>query len=91
MCGRQCLPAAGNLKSLFLIAVVSNEILILVSEFNSRELYSHRPKAEQPAEPEESTNTEGEGNGDKHLAAPDDIFTAKKRLGKRIMPWNSVQ
>ncbi|XP_020612639.1 katanin p80 WD40 repeat-containing subunit B1-like [Orbicella faveolata] len=39
-----------------------------------------RPKAEQPAEPEESTNTEGEGNGDKHLAAPDDIFTAKKRL-----------
>lgn len=71
------------------IAVVSN--LIPVSEFNSRELYSHRPKAEQPAEPEESTNTEGEGNGDKHLAAPDDIFTAKKRLGKRTMPWSSVQ
>ncbi|KAL9974462.1 hypothetical protein ACROYT_G011496 [Oculina patagonica] len=41
-----------------------------------------RPKGEQPAVPEESANTEGEGNDDKHLAAPDDIFTAKKRLDR---------
>ena len=52
-------------------------VTLTVRDYN----YLRRPKAEQPAEPEESTNTEGEGNGDKHLAAPDDIFTAKKRLG----------
>ena len=57
-------------------------MLINVCKFNSQGLYSHRPKAEQPAEPEESTKTEGEGNGDKYLAAPDDIFAAKKKLGK---------
>ncbi|KAJ7383140.1 Katanin p80 WD40 repeat-containing subunit B1 [Desmophyllum pertusum] len=42
-----------------------------------------RLKEEQSAIPEESANKEGEGiNDDKNLAAPGDIFTAKKRLDR---------
>lgn len=41
-----------------------------------------RPKAEQPAVPEEPSSKEEEKNDNKNLAAPDDIFSAKKKLGE---------
>lgn len=41
-----------------------------------------RPKAEQPAVPEEPSSKEEERNDNKNLAAPDDIFSAKKKLDR---------
>ena len=58
--------------------------LKIYNMFCNHGLYSLRLKEEQSAIPEESANKEGEGiNDDKNLAAPGDIFTAKKRLGKQ--------
>ena len=37
---------------------------------------------EQSAVPEESANNEEQGNDHQRLAAPEDIFKAKSRLGR---------
>ena len=42
----------------------------------------YRSKVDQPAGPGGSANTEGEGNDNQNLAAPEDIFKAKNRLGE---------
>ena len=41
----------------------------------------NRPKADQSTMPEQSTNADEKGFDDKNLA-PDDIFTARKKLGQ---------